>query len=252
MALPSKSCLDKHMQSFKSEFGFNTKILSALQLKTQGMDKFSCHGGLVFDEVELSENISAKPSGELTGFVDLGPFTEDSTKSTTSDHGLVVMFQPFQGKWTQVLGVFAAHGNVKAPVLSKILLEATLLAEKAGLFVDFRTSAGASWNRSLWKRFGIKAELTTDDILQSVQGTEAQDEDCSDDTGDDVTVAPEGRDESVSATDALDYLRKLRIFVEKSGGATEAVHKNADGLESFVMQSLCCCTRQKTITDYFK
>ncbi|KAH6920460.1 hypothetical protein HPB50_028552 [Hyalomma asiaticum] len=123
------------------------------------MDKFSCHGGLVFDEVKLSENISGKPSGELTGFVDLGPFTEDSTKSTTSDHGLVVMFQPFQGKWTQILGVFAAHGNVKAPVLSKILLEATLLAEKAGLFVDFWTSDGASWNRSLWKRFSIKVQV---------------------------------------------------------------------------------------------
>ncbi|KAL1426904.1 hypothetical protein MTO96_017897 [Rhipicephalus appendiculatus] len=101
MALPSKSCLDKHMQSFKSAFGFNTKILSALQEKTQGMDKFSCHGGFVFDEVKLSENIAVKPSGELTGFVDLGPFTEDSAKTTRSDHGLVVMFQPFQGrdKW---------------------------------------------------------------------------------------------------------------------------------------------------------
>lgn len=68
---------------------------------------------------------------------------------------------------------------------------------------------------------------------------------------DDVTVAPEDRDESVSATDALDYLRKLRIFIEKSGTATEAADKNADGLESFVTQSLCC-THQKTITDYFK
>ncbi|XP_070379451.1 uncharacterized protein [Dermacentor albipictus] len=68
---------------------------------------------------------------------------------------------------------------------------------------------------------------------------------------DDVTAAPEDRDKSVSATDALHYLRKLRIFIAKSGTATEGVHKNADGLESFVLQSLCCA-RQKTITDYLK
>ncbi|KAH6927384.1 hypothetical protein HPB50_002462 [Hyalomma asiaticum] len=37
--------------------------------------------------------------------------------------------------------------------------------------------------------------------MQSVRGTEAQDENCSDDTGDDVTVGPEDRDKSVSATD---------------------------------------------------
>lgn len=115
--------------------------------------------------------------------------------------------------------------------------------DPSATFDDYVECDAATWT---------SAELTTDDILQSVQGTEAQDEDCSDDTGDDVTVAPEDRDESVSATDALDYLRKLRIFVEKSGRATEAVRKNADGLESFVMQNLCCCTRQKTITDYFK
>ncbi|KAH6942533.1 hypothetical protein HPB50_007368 [Hyalomma asiaticum] len=71
-------------------------------------------------------------------------------------------------------------------------------------------------------------------IIASVQGTEAQDEDCSDDTGDDVTVAPEDRDESASATDALDYLRKLRIFVEKSGRATEAKERGETFLESLL------------------
>ncbi|XP_049516258.1 uncharacterized protein LOC125942151 [Dermacentor silvarum] len=97
MALPSKSCLDKHMQRFKGAFGFNTTVLAALREKTLNMDKFSLHGGLVFDEIKLSGNISVKPSGELTGFVDLGPFTEDSTSTATSDHGFVVMFKPFQG-----------------------------------------------------------------------------------------------------------------------------------------------------------
>lgn len=63
------------------------------------------------------------------------------------------------GRWTQILGVFAAKGNVKAPMLSKILLEATILAETSGLFVDFWTGDGAPWNRSMWKLFGINGNV---------------------------------------------------------------------------------------------
>ncbi|KAG0420934.1 hypothetical protein HPB47_003154 [Ixodes persulcatus] len=157
MALPSKSCLDKHMQGFKGAFGFNPKVFSALDQKTKDMDEFSVHGGLVFDELKLSENIGVKASGEMTGFVDLGTFTEQDNKTSLSDHGLVIMFQPFQGRWTQILGVFSSRGNVKAPLLSKLLLEATILAEKSGLRVDYWTGDGAPWNRALWKLLGIKA-----------------------------------------------------------------------------------------------
>ncbi|KAH6945055.1 hypothetical protein HPB50_006976 [Hyalomma asiaticum] len=110
-----------------------------------------------------------------------------------------------------------------------------LAVDPSVTFDDYVECGEATWTA---------AELTTDDIPQSVQGKETQDEQCSDDMNGDVTVAPEDRDKSVSATNALDYLRKLRIFIEKSSTATEAVHKNADGLKSFVMLSLCC-THQK-------
>lgn len=73
---------------------------------------------------------------------------------------LTIQCPVFAGKWTQILGVFAAKGNVKAHMLSKILLEATILAEKSGLFVDFWTSDGAPWNRCLWKLLGIRASAT--------------------------------------------------------------------------------------------
>ncbi|KAG0442796.1 hypothetical protein HPB47_015615, partial [Ixodes persulcatus] len=66
----------------------------------------------------------------------------------------------FVGNWTQVLGIFASHGNAKADVLAKIIVEATILCKKAGLFVDFVTCDGASWNRSMWRLFGIRAKDT--------------------------------------------------------------------------------------------
>lgn len=66
------------------------------------MDACSCHGGLVFDEIKLSENIDVKVSGELSGLMDLSPFSEDND-STVSDHELVIMYQPFQAKWLSSL-----------------------------------------------------------------------------------------------------------------------------------------------------
>ncbi|KAH7944967.1 hypothetical protein HPB49_002863 [Dermacentor silvarum] len=50
-------------------------------------------------------------------------------------------------------------GNVNGGTLTRIILEAIILAEKAGLKVDFITSDGSSWNRRMWTLMGIKASL---------------------------------------------------------------------------------------------
>lgn len=44
-------------------------------------------------------------------------------------------------------------------MLAKILLEATILCEKAGLHVDYICSDGAAWNRSMWNAFGIRGNF---------------------------------------------------------------------------------------------
>ncbi|KAG0445169.1 hypothetical protein HPB47_018967 [Ixodes persulcatus] len=95
LALSSKSCLDKHMQEFKSTSGFNTSVFSALEKRTKDMEEFSRHGAPVYDE---TENINVTASGELGGLVDLSPFMEDSNETALSDHGLVIVFQPFKSK----------------------------------------------------------------------------------------------------------------------------------------------------------
>lgn len=59
------------------------------------------------------------------------------------------------GDWTQILGVFSLKGNIKAGMLSKLLLKGILLTEQAGLFIDLVSCDGATWNRSMWKSFGI-------------------------------------------------------------------------------------------------
>nr|XP_037280523.1 uncharacterized protein LOC119173843 [Rhipicephalus microplus] len=157
LVLPSEDTLRKYLSSYKTGFGFCTRVLSALKKKTRSMDAFKRHGGLLIDEMKLSEHLSVTSAATIEGLVDLGHFTSKKDKCEPCDHGMVIMFAPFTGKWTQVLAVFATHGNVKGELLAKILVEAVLLAEDAGLFVDFVTCDGATWNRKMWKVLGIEA-----------------------------------------------------------------------------------------------
>ncbi|KAH9367687.1 hypothetical protein HPB48_012803 [Haemaphysalis longicornis] len=155
LALPSRVCLQKCIKAFKASYGFNLKLLDCVKEKVMELGEMQRHGGLVVDEIKLSTHLDVKSSMDIEGFVDLGPFTEEKDKHTKADHGLVVMFQPFVGKWTQIIGVFASKGNVKAAVLTKIILEATILCEQAGLYVDYICCDGAPWNRTMWHKMGI-------------------------------------------------------------------------------------------------
>ncbi|KAG8180992.1 hypothetical protein JTE90_024740 [Oedothorax gibbosus] len=95
-------------------------------------------------------------NGVVQGYVNYGPdLTPDSEMDLICNHELVLLFQPFRGDWVQINGVFGTHQNVKADHLSKILIEAVILCENAGLFVDAITGDGATWNRALWRNFGI-------------------------------------------------------------------------------------------------
>lgn len=69
----------------------------------------------------------------MDGFIDLGPFTSAEDKHAFCDHGVVIIFVPFVGLWTQILGAFATHGNIEGSLLAKIMTEVAILVENAGL-----------------------------------------------------------------------------------------------------------------------
>ena len=68
--------------------------------------------------------------------MDLGEYTPEHLKHTRADHALIFMFQPFQGNWVQVVGLFLSKDSVTSEILQKLLMECIILLEKAGLFVD--------------------------------------------------------------------------------------------------------------------
>ncbi|KAG8176607.1 hypothetical protein JTE90_028589 [Oedothorax gibbosus] len=103
------------------------------------MEQFLLHGCITFDEMKLSKNRKLRSDGGIYGSVDYGESEEAleiETKGELCDHGLVMIFHPFTGDCTQILGVFATETNAKAKVLQKLLIEAVILSENAGLFVD--------------------------------------------------------------------------------------------------------------------
>lgn len=67
------------------------------------------------------------------------------------------MYQPYQGSWLQPIGCFLSRGAASSTVLYKIIIEAVILMENSGFRVNSVTTDGASWNRAMWKKFGISA-----------------------------------------------------------------------------------------------
>lgn len=102
--------------------------------------------GVSFD----SQNLS------LLGFTDLGDYTPEQQKKERADHALVFLFQPFRGKWVQNIAAFLSKGAANGEVLSHLVSECIILLENSGFYVDVVTSDGATWNRGMWKRFGLE------------------------------------------------------------------------------------------------
>ena len=96
-----------------------------------------------------------KNSLQFIGFTDLGRYTPDEQKKKHGDHALVLMYQPFCGRWVQTLDSFLSCGAARGHVLSQILLEAIVLLENSGFYVDCAVTDGAQWNRGMWKEFGV-------------------------------------------------------------------------------------------------
>ncbi|KAK3928702.1 DNA transposase [Frankliniella fusca] len=156
MPLPSRNTLLRYMKKIHPVYGFQQVLFQVLQQKVKDWDEKDKHGCLLVDEIKIPEGVSFdKHTLKTVGLVDLDKFTPDNQKHEMADHVLEVMFQPFRGKWVQSLGCFLTKSNAKADVLSKIVLEAIGLTEESFLKVDAVVMDGASWNRSMFEKFGV-------------------------------------------------------------------------------------------------
>lgn len=113
-------------------------------------------GGILIDEMKLAENIHfEKHLLEISGFVDLGKHIPNEQQNMPGDHALVLIYQPLEGSWYQAIGAFLSRNAAPGDILHNIILEAIILMENSGFKVDYIVSDGATWNRSMWRHFGV-------------------------------------------------------------------------------------------------
>lgn len=103
-------------------------------------------GVLVIDEMKLTPDLKFdKHQLKVIGFTDLGEYTPANQINQEGDHALVFLFQPFRGDWIQATAAFLSKACVPGDILSKLIIEATVLLEKAGFFVEGVVTDGCSY-----------------------------------------------------------------------------------------------------------
>jgi len=65
------------------------------------------------------------------------------------------MFQPFADNYTQPIAVFA-RGPVKGVKLAKLVIQAIIFLENAGVLVHGIISDDAEINRKMWSELGVE------------------------------------------------------------------------------------------------
>ncbi|XP_011883595.1 PREDICTED: uncharacterized protein LOC105570765, partial [Vollenhovia emeryi] len=143
--VPHVDTLHKYLRQTQSAYGFNESIFKCLRKTSEQLNSDERRGSLLIDEMKLSEALKFnRYKCQFEGFVDLGDYTPEHQQNETGDHALVIMYQPFRGRWVQALACFLSKGCAPSNVLTCLILELT--------------TDGAQWNRSMWTKFGITEE----------------------------------------------------------------------------------------------
>ncbi|KAK3933052.1 Transposable element P transposase [Frankliniella fusca] len=198
LPLPTVSTIYGYLRNYGGTFGFQPQTLQMLAERTGGLKTGQRRGVILIDEMKLTPGTYFDVSYlKVGGFKDMGEDTEEALgedfreeveealaklpedpraqqkqarrakakekneknrDKNLRDHALVITFQPFSGKWVQAIACFLSKGNADTEELTKLVLEATILPEKSNLLVDGVVTDGASWNRSMWNKFGVNED----------------------------------------------------------------------------------------------
>ncbi|KAK3907953.1 Transposable element P transposase [Frankliniella fusca] len=194
LVIPSETTIKRYLKNYTGTYGFQASLFEMLSQKGKEMSPQKKRGVILIDEMKLTAGTYFDLEAlKVGGFVDFGAgdlsaFGDEKVEAYEAavgqlpggdpqetaerrqqrnsmkkgtrgehlgDHALVVMFQPFQGAWVQNLACFLTKGAASEDELTKIVLEAIILLENSGFLVDGVVTDGATWNRSMWTRFGV-------------------------------------------------------------------------------------------------
>lgn len=73
---------------------------------------------LLLDEIKVSEQmVFDKKTLKINDFTDLEKYIPGHQKTIRGNHKLVIIFQPFRGKWVQAVSCFLSKGAANSSVL---------------------------------------------------------------------------------------------------------------------------------------
>ncbi|KAK3932004.1 Transposable element P transposase [Frankliniella fusca] len=198
LVLPAVSTINGYLKHYGGAYGFQPQVLLNFKYVISNITFILSTGMILIDEMKLTKGVYFDASTlQVLGFEDLGGVAEEALGDdfmetveeaienlpidtnakakinrrekaqqkhkkekdrNLGDHALVISFQPFRGKWVQAIACFLTKGNATDTELTKLILEAVILLEQSGLLVDGVVTDGASWNRSMWTKFGVTKE----------------------------------------------------------------------------------------------
>lgn len=130
--LPSKQTLMKTINKFPFNVGLNSNVMKCLQNTVAKMDNKDKYCVLLFDEMQLSANISYSIKEDtFFGFEDCG----DEFRHAIADHVLVFMLRGIRKKWKQPFSFYFVYRTMKSVTLSNKIVEMIRAARNIGLKV---------------------------------------------------------------------------------------------------------------------
>lgn len=178
-------------------------------------------GVLVLDEMAISEGVYFnKHNLTVGGFTDLGEWTPPHQVKERANEALVFMYQPFRGKWVQNIAAFLSKGCAAGKVLKHLVAECILLMEDSGFHVDVVTTDGATWNRAMWKAFGLVGNDTSCTHMSIQNIKKCKEKHCTGDCCEDEEVS-EAQEKTQNrrlwfCSDFSHLLKNLRNFLVKN------------------------------------
>lgn len=154
--LPTRVSLDRQLEGIDMSFGFSKASLNCISQQASRLTASQKLGVVLLDEMSITPSIwFDRTTLKFEGFVNFGDQTKEEDRYKIADHALAIMFQPFQGKWIQVIGMFLSQGAATGDILKELIFEALHLLAHAGFSGIGSTMDGAKWNRKVWSLCGI-------------------------------------------------------------------------------------------------
>ena len=155
--LPSRSTLLLLLSRCCIFPGFNDNIFKALETRANELDDRYCC--LVFDEMKLAKGIIYDRQRDMVeGFENLGTY---GRSIKMADYALCFMIKGLKQKWKINIGYFLTSSTIKAEILFKLINEAIIKLERAGLIVKTMIcDQGPNNQRCMSKFFNITTTKT--------------------------------------------------------------------------------------------